>query len=477
MVQAALGETWNSDLDIFCTQGAAPAVRSALLRAGYFLEHRDRHNGGSEIRDHHEYGGEASEPFRTIDHVEKYCRQTNADHPRMEEYPEFTRLKPPSVAAEAVEWVTRVNAVDLAGNLLPAHCRWPYCACLDLVVGYNCAMATDVLKFFDITICTASFDGTTFRIPSPHLTFTRRTHIEPARAELMHAFCDAAADPLILAQMRQDVLSHYECPNNPGEYEVPWQPDEHSEYDSDTDSDNHVQPEHGYVIEGDCEYRDLASIERASDQGADHDGTGLPLGYFPSEHHDESEIKAYVSAIRSLSQTTAIRQFDFDLSAGEFSTDCILVGHVGGFFAKLFERQAKYRARGISFVLEQPDPLLVGEVLSKFAATEAEQLVRAFVYPYPLYSAPATAAKFAAMGAASRNSERWLERAFARVIAGNLDGSVDMWPSLYTEPGPYHPAYGAEQAAAAAAAAVAAAAAALVAATAAAAAVAAHTPH
>ena len=183
MVQAALGETWNSDLDIFCTQGAAPAVRSALLRAGYFLEHRDRRNGGSEIRDHHEYGGEASEPFRTIDHVEKYCRQTNADHPRMEEYPEFARLEPPSVAAEAVEWVTRVNAVDLAGNLLPAHCRWPYCACLDLVVGYNCAMATDVLKFFDITICAASFDGTTFRIPSPHLTFTRRTHIEPARVE------------------------------------------------------------------------------------------------------------------------------------------------------------------------------------------------------------------------------------------------------------------------------------------------------
>ena len=46
------------------------------------------------------------------------------------------------------------------------------------------------------------FDGRTFRIPQPHLTFTRRASMEPHRRVLLESFFDALGDaPLFDEEM------------------------------------------------------------------------------------------------------------------------------------------------------------------------------------------------------------------------------------------------------------------------------------
>ena len=46
----------------------------------------------------------------------------------------------------------------------------------------------DILDDFDLTICKASFDGTTFRIPEPHLAFARKTTMEPYRRAIVESY-------------------------------------------------------------------------------------------------------------------------------------------------------------------------------------------------------------------------------------------------------------------------------------------------
>lgn len=46
----------------------------------------------------------------------------------------------------------------------------------------------DVLQDFDLTICAASFDGRTFRIPNPHLTFAGKTTMEPLRKAVVESY-------------------------------------------------------------------------------------------------------------------------------------------------------------------------------------------------------------------------------------------------------------------------------------------------
>ena len=46
----------------------------------------------------------------------------------------------------------------------------------------------EILDDFDLTICKASFDGKTFRIPEPHLTFARKTTMEPHRRAVVKSY-------------------------------------------------------------------------------------------------------------------------------------------------------------------------------------------------------------------------------------------------------------------------------------------------
>ena len=48
--------------------------------------------------------------------------------------------------------------------------------------------AFDLLDDFDLEMCKASFDGTKFRIPDPHLTFARKTTMEPNRRAVVESY-------------------------------------------------------------------------------------------------------------------------------------------------------------------------------------------------------------------------------------------------------------------------------------------------
>lgn len=60
---------------------------------------------------------------------------------------------------------------------------------LDLVVAQSsCSDARELLKSFDLLICAAYYDGETFHIPHPHMTFQKRSSMEPLRLSMMKAF-------------------------------------------------------------------------------------------------------------------------------------------------------------------------------------------------------------------------------------------------------------------------------------------------
>ena len=62
---------------------------------------------------------------------------------------------------------------------------------IDFVVSEKrCFDARQLLAQFDLSICSCSFDGTTFRIPHPHLSFTGKAMIEPRRHALMEHFAN-----------------------------------------------------------------------------------------------------------------------------------------------------------------------------------------------------------------------------------------------------------------------------------------------
>lgn len=46
----------------------------------------------------------------------------------------------------------------------------------------------DILEDFDLTICKASFDGKTFRVPDPHRTFAAKSTMEPNRRAIVESY-------------------------------------------------------------------------------------------------------------------------------------------------------------------------------------------------------------------------------------------------------------------------------------------------
>ena len=85
---------------------------------------------------------------------------------------------------------------------LPFNYR-TYAKQVDLVVGETgCVDARSLLESSDLSICTASWDGTIFRIPQPHLTFNRKAVLDPARLKVMQKYMEVvlAADSVYQAQ-------------------------------------------------------------------------------------------------------------------------------------------------------------------------------------------------------------------------------------------------------------------------------------
>ena len=60
---------------------------------------------------------------------------------------------------------------------------------IDLIVGRkNVNSSLALLDDFDLTICKASFDGKTFRIPDPHRMFSRKSTMEPNRRAVVESY-------------------------------------------------------------------------------------------------------------------------------------------------------------------------------------------------------------------------------------------------------------------------------------------------
>ena len=54
----------------------------------------------------------------------------------------------------------------------------------------------ELLNSFDLSICKASWDGNTFRIPHPHLTFARKSITEPFRRSVMVEYMNGYCQPI-----------------------------------------------------------------------------------------------------------------------------------------------------------------------------------------------------------------------------------------------------------------------------------------
>jgi hypothetical protein len=82
---------------------------------------------------------------------------------------------------------------------------------VDLVVGETgCQDALSLLESVDLTICAASWDGQTFRIREPHLTFNKTALIEPRRLALMTNYMQltlSRTDADFVVESRQETES------------------------------------------------------------------------------------------------------------------------------------------------------------------------------------------------------------------------------------------------------------------------------
>jgi hypothetical protein len=80
---------------------------------------------------------------------------------------------------------------------------------VDLVVGESgCQDALSLLESVDLTICAASWDGQTFRIREPHLTFNKTALIEPRRLALMANYMQLTLSPTdadFVVEARQEI--------------------------------------------------------------------------------------------------------------------------------------------------------------------------------------------------------------------------------------------------------------------------------
>jgi hypothetical protein len=215
VLQAVLGVDYGSeeyeagsDIDLFCTPKAAAAARSMLVECGYML------SGFPEGYSDNGNGSTAALLESNVHHVESYCPVNDytlynggrllGEDGAYEEACRNGRFLRDKWEPPDIQWhmirpeafiPTKHHTVEcLPGQELPYNFHSQESKVIDLVVAEaDCKDARGLLKSFDIVICKCSFDGQTFRIPDPHLTFTKQTRLEPTRMDLMLAYCKAAA--------------------------------------------------------------------------------------------------------------------------------------------------------------------------------------------------------------------------------------------------------------------------------------------
>jgi hypothetical protein len=198
MVQCCLGESWEErcDVDLFCTVNAAPAVRSWLVKkeTGHmFVGFCDTYVGVENLT----YPVDSK-----IHHVEYYAQvprrggaedleDSGFDYDQACKYganvnTEYVRDKSRIFHANGH---SRHSIRPLKGDDFPFNFDNDRQVTIDLVVARDeCTSARALLEDFDMNIYKASWDGQTFHIPDPHLTFSRRSRTEPTRKVLMRKY-------------------------------------------------------------------------------------------------------------------------------------------------------------------------------------------------------------------------------------------------------------------------------------------------
>eukprot|EP00986_Skeletonema_menzelii_P009040 scaffold4012_cov127-Skeletonema_menzelii.AAC.2 len=213
IVAACLGKDWSNwpdsaDVDVYCSAGAAPQVRSWLVEQAncMFVGVNDTYIDFVDNRLLYVVDTK-------IHHVEKWGSYAeNWEHSREESESEYRR-KTIQWGAGAVEYANwkwkhsmdfgilgvvpindgRHDIKPRPGGNLPFD--FTGSGSVDLIVAKTGIPTSSLLDSFDLEICKASFDGRKFHIPDPHLTFAGKTRMETNRRAVVSSYVKHHREP------------------------------------------------------------------------------------------------------------------------------------------------------------------------------------------------------------------------------------------------------------------------------------------
>jgi len=235
MVQACLGVLWGeggektygdgkSDVDIFCSAKAAPAVRSWLVEKSdcmfvglgdtiyvcgvtsedmvYAIDtniHHVEHWGSISANESHLGYEESPPPDGNVKNTEYYKKVVGYG----KQCQSSINWKFENTMHHPDLGIDRNKAYDVkpkSGGDLPYDFHGE--GNIDLVVGRlkdksgnKNITPGDLLSDFDLEICKCSFDGKKFHIADPHNTFSGKTQMEPKRRAVVSSYANHFSPP------------------------------------------------------------------------------------------------------------------------------------------------------------------------------------------------------------------------------------------------------------------------------------------
>jgi hypothetical protein len=220
VVQAVLGDQWDgSDIDVYCTQGAAPAVRTWLINdlnqvlVGVHASYRTGERGSTV---HHvEHWANEPKVGKTFEcqcargHVKWQFDKAASNHAS----PMYLQGRDLYDSDEVIDGDLHPScAVHTEGDHTPIpfepHTPIPFeprlvdqcdengrrkskkeTVNIDLIVVDSESSVADAIEDFDIVICKCSWDGIKFSIPTPTDTFERRSKLsDHHKSRMTHVY-------------------------------------------------------------------------------------------------------------------------------------------------------------------------------------------------------------------------------------------------------------------------------------------------
>ena len=212
VVQAVLGDQWDgSDIDVYCTQGAAPAVRTWLINdvnqvlvgvhASYCPGERGSNIHHVEHWANEPKVGKIFECQCATGRVKWRFDKAASNHAS----PMYMQGRDLYDSDEVIDGDLHPScAVHTDGDLTPIpfeHRLLDQCdengrrkskketVNIDLIVVDSESSVTDAIEDFDIVICKCSWDGIKFSIPTPTDTFERRSKLSDLyKSRMTHVY-------------------------------------------------------------------------------------------------------------------------------------------------------------------------------------------------------------------------------------------------------------------------------------------------